>query len=156
MKFRAIFFDNDGILVDTEPVFSKALQIALDEMGFPGDARELSQRDAAEGKDAWDRFQKKIGYSNAEQKQLKQICNQNYSALLKKEVPRISGVKEVLKNCFQVDFWDTEEIANKIISVLKYNLIREEITSNAYRELTNISWKKQALQVIDIYNSLIN
>lgn len=71
-------------------------------------------------------------------------------------VSKNSGVKEVLKHCIQVDFWDIEEIANKIISVMKYHPIKEEITSNAYRELEKISWSKQASEVINIYNHLIN
>ncbi len=71
-------------------------------------------------------------------------------------VSKNSGVKEVLNNCFQVDFWDVEETANKIISILKYTPMSEEIISNAYLELENISWKKQASHVINIYKSLIN
>ncbi len=66
-----------------------------------------------------------------------------------------SGVKEVLKNCFQVNFWDIEEIADKIISVLEYGTVKEEITTNAYHDLKKISWEKQALKVIGIYNSLL-
>jgi len=67
-----------------------------------------------------------------------------------------SGVKEILKNCIRVDFWDIEEIANKAISALRYSPLREEITSNAYRELTNMSWKERASKIVSIYRSLIN
>lgn len=65
------------------------------------------------------------------------------------------GVKEILNNCLEVDFWDVDEIANKMISVLEYEPARMEITENAYRELKKISWKKQAFYVLNIYNSLL-
>ncbi|MCK4429328.1 MAG: glycosyltransferase family 4 protein, partial [Candidatus Aenigmarchaeota archaeon] len=55
-------------------------------------------------------------------------------------ISKNAGVKEVLTNCFQADFWDVEDIANKIISVLRYTPVKEEITSNAYMELEGISW----------------
>jgi len=65
------------------------------------------------------------------------------------------GVKEILNNCLEVDFWDVDEIANKMISVLEYEPVRMEITENAYRDLEKISWKKQASHVLNIYNSLL-
>ena len=65
------------------------------------------------------------------------------------------GVKEILNNCLEVDFWDVDEIANKMISVLEYEPARMEITENAYRDLEKISWKKQASHVLNIYNSLL-
>lgn len=66
-----------------------------------------------------------------------------------------AGVREVLTNCLEADFWDVDEIANKIISVIKYKPVKEEITNNAYHELEKISWMKQASKVMNIYNSLL-
>lgn len=66
-----------------------------------------------------------------------------------------AGVKEVLSGCFTVDFWDTDEIANKILSVLKYHPVRGELTENAYRDLERLSWNTQAAKVKEIYNSLL-
>ncbi len=67
-----------------------------------------------------------------------------------------SGVKEVLSNCFTVDFWDTEEMANKILSILKYSGIKEEMADNAYKELKNISWDNRAVEINNIYKSISN
>ncbi len=70
-------------------------------------------------------------------------------------VSKNSGVREVLKNCFEVDFWDTEEMANKILSVLRYRILEEEITKGAFSELKEISLEKQASKMIGVYNSLL-
>ncbi len=67
-----------------------------------------------------------------------------------------SGVKEVLNNCFTADFWDTDEIANKVLSILKYSSIKEEMVDNAYKELKNISWDNRAVKINNIYNSVSN
>lgn len=70
-------------------------------------------------------------------------------------ISKNSGVKEILTNCLEVDFWDSEEIANKILSILRYHPLEEEIIENAYRELERISWEKQAEKVFNIYKSLL-
>ena len=35
-------------------------------------------------------------------------------------VSRQSGVSEILSNALKVDFWDTEELANKMLAALEY------------------------------------
>lgn len=69
-------------------------------------------------------------------------------------ISKNSGARETLRHCLEVDFWDTEEMANKIISVLKYPQLRHEMTSNAYKELDRISWRNQAEEVLKIYGKL--
>jgi len=70
-------------------------------------------------------------------------------------ISKNSGAKEVLKHCLEVDFWDTEEMANKIISLLRYPQLSNEMAVNAYKELDRISWKKQAEEVIKIYQKVL-
>ena len=70
-------------------------------------------------------------------------------------ISKNSGVKEILTNCLEVDFWDSEEIANKILSILRYHPLEEEIIENAYQELERISWEKQAEKVFNTYRSLL-
>jgi glycosyltransferase involved in cell wall biosynthesis len=69
-------------------------------------------------------------------------------------ISKNSGAKEILHHCLPVDFWDTEEMANKIISLLKYPQAAQEISENAYRVLENISWKNRAKETLNIYNKL--
>lgn len=65
-----------------------------------------------------------------------------------------SGVSEVLQNVLKVDFWDTKEMANKIISILKYGVLAEELVNNSKRDLEMLNWDTQSQKVMDVYNQL--
>lgn len=65
-----------------------------------------------------------------------------------------SGAKEILRNSLLVDFWDVNDIANKILSVLNYNVLKECLSENGANDAKKISWEKQAEKVISIYNDL--
>jgi len=69
-------------------------------------------------------------------------------------ISKNSGAKEVLRHCLEVDFWDTEEMANKIVSILRYPQLSTEMTLNSYKELDRISWKRRAEEVIEIYRKV--
>ena len=69
-------------------------------------------------------------------------------------VSKQSGVSEVIRHSIKVDFWDIDEISNKIISLLRYNSLNETIRENAYSEVKKFSWDVPAEKCIDIYNEL--
>ncbi len=69
-------------------------------------------------------------------------------------ISKQSGVSEVLKNVLKVDFWDVDELANKLIAVLKYGVLAEELSNNSKLDLENISWDIQGKKVIEIYSQL--
>ena len=71
-------------------------------------------------------------------------------------ISKQSGVSEVLKHCFKVDFWDVNELANKIIVLLKYKELHQEISHNSYNEVKKFSWNITAEKCIDLYNRLID
>lgn len=66
-------------------------------------------------------------------------------------VSRQSGVSEVVHNCLKVDFWDTNEMANKIVAVVQNDALREELHINSYREYVNHSWDHSADKLWDVY-----
>lgn len=70
-------------------------------------------------------------------------------------ISKQSGVSEILRNALKVDFWDVDEMANKIISVLKYGALRRDLRSESAKEITNFSWAKSADKVLEVYNQLI-
>ena len=70
-------------------------------------------------------------------------------------VSKQSGVSEVLSNCLKVDFWDIDEIANKVISVLKYKSLRSDLRTESMKEIPNLSWNKSAEKVIEVYRELV-
>ena len=70
-------------------------------------------------------------------------------------VSKVSGVSEVFKNCFKVDFWDIDEMANKIVSLLRYESLWTTLVENGKREIELFTWDKVANNTIDVYNEVI-
>jgi len=70
-------------------------------------------------------------------------------------VSKQSGVSEVLQNSLKVDFWDVEEMANKIIAVLKYKSLPKDLRRESVREIVNLTWDRSADEVLKVYKQLI-
>ncbi len=66
-------------------------------------------------------------------------------------VSKQSGVAEALKNVLKVDFWDTQQMANKITACIRYDSLRSELKNNAGKEFNRLSWDESAQQLMDIY-----
>jgi glycosyltransferase involved in cell wall biosynthesis len=62
-----------------------------------------------------------------------------------------SGVSEVIHNCLKVDFWDINEMANKIVGVVQNDALRNELHHNSYREYTGHSWDDSADKLWNVY-----
>lgn len=65
---------------------------------------------------------------------------------------RQSGVSELIHNSLKVDFWDVDEMANKIIAVVRNEPLQRELHKNSYREYLAHSWEKSADKLLDIYD----
>jgi len=50
-------------------------------------------------------------------------------------VPRDAGVSEVLRNAFKVDFWDVDEMTNKVVAILRHPELRTELSERGKAEL---------------------
>jgi glycosyltransferase involved in cell wall biosynthesis len=78
---------------------------------------------------------------------------------LRNNVPVIiskqSGVSEILKNALKVDFWDVDELANKILTVLNYRALHHELREHGALEVKTFNWNVPADKCISIYNDLI-
>jgi glycosyltransferase involved in cell wall biosynthesis len=70
-------------------------------------------------------------------------------------VSKNAGVSEEIKHCFKVDFWDTHEMANKILGILNYPCLGECMRRNSYSEIKNFGWNRTADQTIETYRSLL-
>jgi glycosyltransferase involved in cell wall biosynthesis len=69
-------------------------------------------------------------------------------------VSKSAGVSEVLKNCFKVDFWDTDEMANKIIALLRYDSLRDAMRQSSKREIQLFTWDRVAERTLQVYRGL--
>ena len=65
-----------------------------------------------------------------------------------------SGVSEILKHALKVDFWDIDEMVNKIVAILKFPALSGEIIERSREELQSIRWEHAAEKVVDIYKKL--
>lgn len=69
-------------------------------------------------------------------------------------VSKQSGVAETLNHALKVDFWDTDEMANKIVSVLRYPPLHTCLSQNGSYEVKRYTWEKAAEKIQDIYTCL--
>jgi glycogen synthase len=67
-------------------------------------------------------------------------------------ISRQSGVSEVIQNCLKVDYWDTKEMANQIINVLRSDALRDELHSNSLKEYSKLSWSQAADKMFTLYS----
>jgi len=70
-------------------------------------------------------------------------------------ISKQSGVSEVLTHALKVDFWDVEEIANKVVAVLKYQPLQMTLRNYGNFEVRRLRWKDSALKCQKIYNQLV-
>lgn len=66
-----------------------------------------------------------------------------------------SGVGEVLQNVLKVDFWDTQAMANNIVSVAQNDVLRDELHANSYREFLRQTWADAAIKIHDVYGKAV-
>ncbi|MBI4150708.1 glycosyltransferase family 4 protein [Candidatus Woesearchaeota archaeon] len=70
-------------------------------------------------------------------------------------ISKQSGVSEVVKHCLKVDFWDTQEMANKILGVLYYQDLQQELGLNGQSEIKQFTWKKPAEHMLGLYKDVM-
>ncbi|MCX5633455.1 MAG: glycosyltransferase family 4 protein [Phycisphaerae bacterium] len=69
-------------------------------------------------------------------------------------ISRQSGVSEVLTHVLKADFWDVNEIANKIVAVLKYPPLQMALREHGNYEVRKLKWDDAAQKCMQIYNQL--
>ncbi|MHC4510381.1 MAG: glycosyltransferase family 4 protein [Planctomycetota bacterium] len=70
-------------------------------------------------------------------------------------ISKQSGVSEVLVHALKVDFWDVNEIANKIVAVLKYPPLQMTLRSHGNFEVRRLSWRDTAAKCAKIYEEML-
>lgn len=71
-------------------------------------------------------------------------------------VSKESGVSEVISTALKSHFWDIDDMADKVLSVLRYKKLSNHLSSHGKEEVKTIHWKKAADSLISLYNSLDN
>jgi glycosyltransferase involved in cell wall biosynthesis len=66
-------------------------------------------------------------------------------------ISKQSGVAEVLSHALKVDFWDVDEMANKIIAVLRHPPLQATLRHHGSIEVRRFSWKDAAANCVRVY-----
>lgn len=78
---------------------------------------------------------------------------------MRNDVPVIiskqSGVSEVLTHALKVDFWDIDEMANKILAVIRRPALSQTLRQNQPQELRSLTWETAAKRVVASYGAAI-
>ena len=80
-----------------------------------------------------------------------EAMNRNVPVLVSKQ----SGVAEVVTHALKVDFWDINEMANKMIAVLNRPPLQKTLRTNGFHESHKFSWEDSAKKVAKIYDEVI-
>ena len=95
MSIRAIFWDNDGVLVETEPLYLAANQRTLTPLGIDLTEDLYRQLFLVQGRGAWHLLTER-GFTEPEIEALRRQRNALYADLLREAVRVIPGVAGVL------------------------------------------------------------
>lgn len=70
-------------------------------------------------------------------------------------ISKQSGISEVLNNTLKCDFWDINQLTNQIVSVIRYNALKKELTQNAQTEVKKMGWDEPAIKCKNIFQEAI-
>jgi glycogen synthase len=80
-----------------------------------------------------------------------EAMNRNVPVLMSKQ----SGISEVVTHALKVDFWDIDEMANKMIAVLKRPQLKTTLSKNGFHESNKFKWEDSAAKIKNIYEEVI-
>ena len=93
---KGIFWDNDGVLVDTEKLYYRASATVLREVGIDLTREEFIERSLRRGESVF-AIAAEQGYAQDTVRTLQQKRNDRYAALLAEGIEPLHGVEEVLR-----------------------------------------------------------
>ncbi len=67
-----------------------------------------------------------------------------------------SGVSEVVTHALKVDFWDTRELANKILAMLEYEPLRRDLAESGRDEVNRMRWELRGSHLRKVYEELVS
>ncbi len=70
-------------------------------------------------------------------------------------ISKQSGVSEVLSHALKVDFWDINEMANKIIAVLRHPPLASTLRQHGSFEVRRLSWVDAARSCVQVYQDAV-
>lgn len=93
---KGIFWDNDGVLVDTEPLYFRAMRETLQEVGIELDLTEYTRITLDQGRSSLCLAEQR-GFSATEVERLRHAKNVRYAALLAEGIRPRPGATEAVR-----------------------------------------------------------
>jgi glycosyltransferase involved in cell wall biosynthesis len=68
-------------------------------------------------------------------------------------MPRTAGVSEVVRHALKTDFWDVEDMTDKVVAILRHPVLRGTLSRNGREELTlpRFGLDEPARRTLDVY-----
>ncbi|MGA7306405.1 MAG: HAD family phosphatase [Rhodothermales bacterium] len=95
-QIKAILWDNDGVLVDTEHIYFRVTQSVLQEAGVSIDERDYRKHFLTGSAGAW-HLAVELGFTDDQIEEMRQRRNDLYADALRSEEVAIDGAQEVLE-----------------------------------------------------------
>jgi glycosyltransferase involved in cell wall biosynthesis len=70
-------------------------------------------------------------------------------------ISKQSGVSEVLNHALKTDFWDIDDIASKIISVLNHDALKNILRKKTQEETSKHSWHRTSHKCHQVYQEIL-
>ncbi len=71
-------------------------------------------------------------------------------------ISKQSGVGEVVSNALRCDFWDVDDMTDKILGVIQFKSLKNQLGNLGRNEALGCTWDKAAQKTIKIYENLLN
>ncbi len=83
-------------------------------------------------------------------------CLEAQSFGLPAVISRQSGVSEVARHCLKIDYWNIEDMAAKILSILRYPPLKAALAAEAPKEASRFNWSDAARRCLAVYDALLS
>jgi glycosyltransferase involved in cell wall biosynthesis len=67
---------------------------------------------------------------------------------------KTSGASEITPHRLTVDFWDVDAMAEKIVALLRYRVLRETLGRNEHCDAEALTWDRAAEGTLEVYRSV--
>ncbi len=70
-------------------------------------------------------------------------------------ISKQAGVGELVEGCLKVDFWNVEELAEKIVTLLRNAVLADSLREQSQAEVRRITWGRSAEKLESVFESLM-
>ena len=70
-------------------------------------------------------------------------------------ISKQSGIAETFRNALKVDFWDINEMADKMIAVLRHPPLQQMLRTEGHKETLRFRWEDSAARMNEIYHETL-